>query len=122
MEVVAGRGAARVLERTPAGQMLVVSANLQAGAARPAPPLQIQRFARRLRRLLPFAPDVLLLQEVTDETAGMTAEMLAEEIPFSFSVERSPGPPPKLNSINPWSSPSRPRTGKKKSSPTRPWS
>jgi endonuclease/exonuclease/phosphatase family metal-dependent hydrolase len=94
MEVAAGRGAGRVLERTPASQMLVVSANLQAGAAGPAPPVQIQRFARRLRRLLPFAPDVLLLQEVTDETAGMTAEFLAEEIPFSFSVERSPGPPP----------------------------
>jgi endonuclease/exonuclease/phosphatase family metal-dependent hydrolase len=94
MEAGAGRGAGRVLEQTPAGQMLVVSANLQAGAARPAPPKQIRRFARRLRRLVPFAPDVLLLQEVTEETAGMTAGMLAEEIPFRFSVERSPGPPP----------------------------
>jgi endonuclease/exonuclease/phosphatase family metal-dependent hydrolase len=70
--------------------MLVVSANLQEGRKNPTHPDQIRRFARRLRRLLPFAPDVLLLQEVTEESASVAATMLGDVTEFNYGVQRGP--------------------------------
>jgi exonuclease III len=48
-------------------------------------------FARRVSTLLPFAPDVLLLQEVGGGSSRLVARLLRERTPFDYRVAIAPG-------------------------------
>jgi endonuclease/exonuclease/phosphatase family metal-dependent hydrolase len=94
---VAGSAAAQeapALEPSPAGEILVLDANLQEAfiAADVADPTDMQNFARRAAELLPFAPDVVLLQEVVGPSATNVAGFLSEATGFTYEVTIAPGP------------------------------
>jgi hypothetical protein len=82
------------VERSPAGQLLILSANLKKGLPRDRIDSEIANFTRRVPRILPFAPDAVLLQEVVESTAARVAELLKEPTGFGFDVAVTPGPEP----------------------------
>jgi exonuclease III len=49
-------------------------------------------FARRVREVVPFAPDAVLLQEVVQSSAARVAQLLKDTTGFGFDVARGPGP------------------------------
>jgi len=82
------------LETSPRGQILVLDANLQEAfiASDVADPTDMWNFARRAAALLPYAPDVVLLQEVVEPSAINVATFLGEEVGHSYEVAIAPGP------------------------------
>jgi exonuclease III len=82
------------MRRSPPRQLLVLSANLK--SARPGDDVdsELVNFARRVTRVVPFAPDAVLLQEVVQSSAARVAQLLRRETGFGFDVVVSPGPNP----------------------------
>src|SRR5918999_1717605 len=79
------------LNAPPETQLLALTANLQQGEPEPPTSNQMEIFANRVSTLLPFAPDVLLLQEVGGQTAAKVARLLRHRLPFDYRVAISPG-------------------------------
>jgi endonuclease/exonuclease/phosphatase family metal-dependent hydrolase len=71
-------------------ELVVLTANLQQ-RSEPAHSPQMAVFARRVAELLPFAPDVLLLQEVGGRTSELVARLLRERTPYDYGVAIGPG-------------------------------
>jgi endonuclease/exonuclease/phosphatase family metal-dependent hydrolase len=69
----------------PTSELLVLTANLQQGHGDPSTN-QMEIFADRVVRLLPFAPDVLLLQEVNGASAKRVARLLRHRTPYDYRV------------------------------------
>lgn len=82
------------MNRTPGGQVLVLSANLKKALARDRLEPEILNFTRRVPDVVPFAPDAVLLQEVVESSAVRVAELLEESTGFGFDVAVTPGPEP----------------------------
>ena len=82
------------MKRSPAGQQLILSANLKKGLPRDRIDSEIVNFARRVREVVPFAPDAVLLQEVVESSAARTAELLKETTGFAFEVAVTPDSEP----------------------------
>jgi hypothetical protein len=82
------------LEPSPTGEILVLDANLQEAfvASDVADPTDMQNFARRAAELVPFAPDVVLLQEVVGPSAENVATLLSRETGFTYEIAIAPGP------------------------------
>lgn len=76
---------------TPESELLVVTGNLQQGHGDPTKSNQMENFAARITGLLPFAPDVLLLQEVSGVSAGKVARLLRRRTPYDYRVLIGPG-------------------------------
>jgi hypothetical protein len=77
---------------SPPGRLLVVSANLRKALPRYlADDSSLVNFTRRVRRVVPDAPDALLLQEVVSSSAFRVAELLSEELGFDYHVAIAPG-------------------------------
>ncbi|MFN2489479.1 MAG: hypothetical protein ABR529_07040 [Actinomycetota bacterium] len=89
--------AADVSTESPADQVLVVTANLQEAYSdkdvRDATDVDV--FLRRASSLLPYAPDVLLLQEVRHRSAAYVARGLTARTGSHYSVIVDPG-------VDPW--------------------
>jgi hypothetical protein len=79
------------LNAPPETQLLALTANLQQREPEPPTSNQMEIFANRVSTLLPFAPDVLLLQEVGGQTAVKVARLLRHRLPFDYRVAISPG-------------------------------
>ena len=79
---------------SPDGQILVLDANLQEAfiASDVADPSDMQNFARRAAELVPYAPDVVLLQEVVGPSAAGVAGFLSDEFGSTYQVAIAPGP------------------------------
>lgn len=82
------------MKRSPAGQQLILSANLKKGLPRDRIDSEIVNFARRVPEVVPFAPDAVLLQEVVESSTARVAELLEETTGFGFDVAVTPGPEP----------------------------
>lgn len=82
--------ATRSLSATPSGELLVLSANLQQRRGDPTMSNQMEIFAKRVSTLLPFVPDVLLLQEVSGATAELVARLLRDRTHYDYRVTISP--------------------------------
>lgn len=81
------------LAPAPAGELLVVQANLQ-DAVRPADAADqadLDNFARRLVRTVPAAPDALLLTEVTGAGADRVALALRIATGYRYAARVAPG-------------------------------
>ncbi|ROT31366.1 hypothetical protein EF879_17475 [Micromonospora sp. HM5-17] len=81
------------LAPAPAGELLVVQANLQ-DAVRPADvadQTDLDNFARRLVRTVPAAPDALLLTEVTGPGAERVALALKIATGYRYAARVAPG-------------------------------
>jgi exonuclease III len=79
------------LKRSPSGQLLILSANLKKGLPRDLVDSEMVNFARRVPKVVPFAPDALLLQEVVESSAKRVAQLLRDTTGFGFDVAVSPG-------------------------------
>ncbi len=77
-----------MLEPTPARRLLVVTVNLQEAFRDPdvADPTELVNFARRVPSVLPYAPDVLLVQEITGAGSGFLADALSETTGSRYEV------------------------------------
>lgn len=82
------------MNRSPVGQVLILSANLKKAAPRDRLDAEIINFAQRVAKVVPFAPDAVLLQEVVESSAARVAELLEETTGFGFEVAVTPGPEP----------------------------
>ncbi|MBB6548251.1 discoidin domain-containing protein [Nonomuraea rubra] len=85
----AGSTTAPKLPRTPAGQVLVVHANLQ-DSVRPADAADttdLENFAARLAAKVPAAPDALVLNEVLGPGARRLASSLSRATGYRYRVE-----------------------------------
>lgn len=82
------------MKRSPAGQVLVLSANLKKAQARDRVDSEILNFMPRVPKAVPFAPDAVLLQEVVESSAARVAALFEESTGFGFDVAVSPGPEP----------------------------
>ncbi|MDQ3660780.1 MAG: hypothetical protein M3454_06945 [Actinomycetota bacterium] len=82
------------MKRSPAGRLLVLSANLKKSVARDRVDTEIMNFAGRVSRVVPFAPDAVLLQEVVESSTARVAQLLEESTGSGFEVAVSPGPEP----------------------------
>ena len=82
------------MNRSPAGQLLVLTANLKKAVPRDRIDSEIIKFAQRVPTVVPFAPDAVLLQEVVESSAARVAELLEETTGFGFEVAVTPGPEP----------------------------
>lgn len=71
-------------------ELVVLTANLQQRSD-PTHSKQMSVFARRVSTLLPFAPDVLLLQEVGGRSSQLVARLLRERTPYDYRVAIGPG-------------------------------
>lgn len=80
------------LSESPVGQVLVVNANLQEvfQAADVEDPTDMRNFARILVTQVPYAPDVLLLQEVRQESTENVVRFLTEETGHQYTVGIAP--------------------------------
>jgi hypothetical protein len=76
------------LNRSPARQLLFVSANLQEAWLEGdlAGDTDLENFARRVRTVVPYAPDALLLQEVSAQSSQRVARHLKIKTGFPFEV------------------------------------
>ena len=85
---------APALSPSPDGEILVLDANLQEAfiASDVADPTDMQNFAHRAAELVPFAADVVLLQEVVGPSAAGVAGFLSDETGFTYQVAIAPGP------------------------------
>jgi hypothetical protein len=80
------------VRESPPGRLLVVSANLKKALPRYlADDSSLVNFARRVHRVVPHAPDALLLQEVVRSSALRVAVLLSEEVGFDYEVAVAPG-------------------------------
>jgi endonuclease/exonuclease/phosphatase family metal-dependent hydrolase len=77
-------------DTVPGNELLIVTANLQQGRSDPSSSKQMQIFANRVTTLVPFAPDVLLLQEVSGESAVKVANLLRRRTTFNYQVAIGP--------------------------------
>jgi exonuclease III len=82
------------LKRSPPRQLLVLSANLRKALPRDLVDADMVKFAQRVREVVPFAPDAVLLQEVVESSAARVARLLKDTTGFGFDVAVSPGPEP----------------------------
>ena len=82
------------MNRSPAGQVLVLSANLKKAQPRDRVVSEILNFMPRVPKAVPFAPDAVLLQEVVGSSAARVAVLLEESTGFGFDVAVSPAPEP----------------------------
>ena len=82
------------MNRSPPRQLLILSANLQEARPRDMSDAEMVNFARRVRRVVPYAPDAVLLQEVVKSSAARVARLLKDTTGFGFDVAVSPGPEP----------------------------
>jgi endonuclease/exonuclease/phosphatase family metal-dependent hydrolase len=78
------------LAAAPEDQLMVLTANLQQGLSDPTKSNQMRIFANRVSTILPLAPDVLLLQEVSGQTATYVARLLRQRLPFDYRVAIGP--------------------------------
>jgi endonuclease/exonuclease/phosphatase family metal-dependent hydrolase len=85
-----------VKQRPRARQVLVVTANLEEAwnAGDNAHSGDLKAFVRRLDRLAPHAPDILLLQEVTKAASTKVARLLKKRTSNSYSVAAPAGRSP----------------------------
>lgn len=83
-----GAGNRQPLPESPRGQVLVLDANLYEAfdPADVADPSDMRAFARRLRQQMPYAPDVLTLQEVNGLSADAVARILTETLGQPYAV------------------------------------
>jgi hypothetical protein len=81
---------------SPQGQVLVVTNNLQeAFKERDLRRMgEVRNFTERLVDQVPYAPDVVLLQEVRRKSAAFVAERLTALTGSSFVLAKDPGPDP----------------------------
>ncbi|WP_221762167.1 hypothetical protein [Nonomuraea sp. WAC 01424] len=85
----AGSSAAPALPRTPAGQVLVVHADLQ-DSVRPADAADttdLDNFATRLAAAVPAAPDALVLNEILGPGARRLATSLSKATGYRYRAE-----------------------------------
>ncbi|MBF8194515.1 hypothetical protein ITP53_54450, partial [Nonomuraea sp. K274] len=85
----AGSATAPELPRTPAGQVLVVQANLQ-DSVRPADAgdtADLENFAIRLAARVPAAPDALVLNEILGPGARRLATSLSKATGYKYKAE-----------------------------------
>lgn len=82
------------MNRSPAGQVLVLSANLKKAVPRDRIDSEIVNFAQRVPEVVPFAPDAVVLQEVVESSAARVAELLGNSTGFGFEIAVTPGPEP----------------------------
>lgn len=85
------------LSESPPGKALVVDANLQEAFRKPdvAYPQDMRNFARRLVSKVPYAPDILLLQEVRKKSTHNVAQFMSEETNYTYEVAVEPP-------VHPW--------------------
>jgi endonuclease/exonuclease/phosphatase family metal-dependent hydrolase len=76
---------------TDEGELLVLTANLQQGHGDPSKSNQMDIFVNRVSNLVPFPPDVLLLQEVSGGSAERVARLLRRRTRLNYRI--SVGPP-----------------------------
>ncbi|HEU4481134.1 MAG TPA: hypothetical protein VFS18_04550, partial [Actinomycetota bacterium] len=81
---------------TPDGEIMIVTANLdEAYTSQDMQNLgEMKIFAKRLKAQVPFAPDVLLLQEVRDRSATKVARLMRKKFNQRYIVAVNPGSPP----------------------------
>lgn len=93
-----GAGNRDPLPASPQGQVLVLDANLKEAfeVEDVADPSDMRAFARRLRRQLPYAPDVLTLQEVNGIAADNVARILSKELGANYAVIVRPNDDPQF--------------------------
>jgi exonuclease III len=82
------------MKRSPPRQLLVLSANLKSAWPEDVVDAELVNFARRVSKVVPFAPDAVLLQEVVQSSATRIAQLLRRETGFGFDVAVSPGADP----------------------------
>ncbi|HVF53515.1 MAG TPA: endonuclease/exonuclease/phosphatase family protein [Actinomycetota bacterium] len=88
--------AAASLGKSPAGEILVITTNLQEafGQADVADTSDMEEYVRRLLDQVPYVPDVLLLQEVRRSTTSAVASLLRKQTGHRFVTIVKPGDPP----------------------------
>jgi hypothetical protein len=93
---VAAAGRPSIKQRPRAGQVLVVAANLEEAwdPSDNADSGDLKTFVRRVDRLAPHAPDILLLQEVTSRAAKKVARLLKRKASKTYSVAVPAGSSP----------------------------
>jgi hypothetical protein len=81
------------LQESPDGQLLVVNNNLEEAfiAEDVADPSDMENFVDRLLARVPYLPDVLLVQEVVDESAENVADLMSSATGSDYVVLISPG-------------------------------
>ena len=86
----AGTSGAKTSVRTPPGEILVLINNLEEAFTRDFNDLksnfEVDNFAKRVRDVVGEDPDVVLLQEVNYQTAGLAAERLTARLGSTYSV------------------------------------
>ncbi|MFZ5475984.1 MAG: hypothetical protein ACOZNI_04355, partial [Myxococcota bacterium] len=87
-----GEEATAPLPSTEGAQMLVLAANMkEASSADDVDEhADMKEFARRVRTEVPYAPDVVLLQEVVADSAAYVAEKLEDETGHAYVVAIGP--------------------------------
>lgn len=85
------------LSESPPGKALVVDANLQEAFRKPdvANPQDMRNFARGLVSKVPYAPGILLLQEVRKKSTHNVAQFMSEETKYTYEVAIEPP-------VHPW--------------------
>ena len=92
----AAAGPARAAGRnTPAGEILVITANIEEAYTMPpgndlADNFELDNFAVRIKQVVPKIPDVILLQEVNSRTSDLVASRLSARLGQKFVVAVRP--------------------------------
>jgi endonuclease/exonuclease/phosphatase family metal-dependent hydrolase len=91
------------LKEAPAGQVLVINANLMECFPEDILPgyPHMRNFVKRLPMVIPYLPDVLLLQEVVEGSARSVAELLQEATGKAYQVAVCPEPTVRPKSNDP---------------------
>lgn len=87
---------ARGADQSVQGQILVVTTNLQEAFDRDDAddPSDMRVYVSRLLKQLPYAPDVVLVQEVRRSSARNVAGLLTQASGYRYSIVVPPGEPP----------------------------
>lgn len=87
-------------KESPAGQILIVNANLAETFRQPdvKDPVDMRNFVKRVLKIVPYSypPDILLLQEVRRASAQNVADFMTEATGFEYDVAVDPGLTPFL--------------------------
>lgn len=78
---------------SPSRQLAVVTVNLQEAFRDPdvADPTELVNFARRVPDVVPYAPDVLLVQEITGAGSRFLADMMHRATGSRYEIAVAPG-------------------------------
>jgi hypothetical protein len=80
---------------SPEGQVLVVSDNVfEADKSDARKPADMKRFVARMKKMAPFAPDLVLVQEVRARAVKSIKKYLVDKLGCSFSIAADAGKTP----------------------------